>query len=157
MAVTTPFAGLEKPDELDYYDVGVFNRNSDRIDAKLKAAADDLGQKSNDGHTHAQGEVTDLPAALAGKATTATYSATIPITGWVPGTNQYTRSINVPGILPTDNPIIDIIRSSVADDREAQLEAWSCVELITTAADTITLYATAVPETALTLQIKVVR
>lgn len=157
MAETTPFAGLEKPDELDYYDIGVHNRNSDRIDAKLQAAAEDLGQKSNDGHTHAQGEITGLLAALAGKATTATYSATVPITGWVPGTNQYTRSINVPGILPTDNPIIDIIRSSVTSDREAQMKAWLGVELITTTADTITLYATAVPDTELTLQLKVVR
>lgn len=157
MAVTTPFAGLEKPDELDYYDVGVFNRNSDRIDAKLKAAAAELEQKSDDGHTHTQDEITDLPATLASKATTTTYSVTVPITGWTPGTNQYTRAISVPGILATDNPIIDIVRSPVADDREAQVEAWLCVELITTTTDTITLYATKVPETELTLQLKVVR
>ena len=109
------------------------------------------------GHTHAQAEVAGLPAALNGKAATAKYTVTLPTTGWVTGTGQYTRALSVPGILATDDPIICPVWSAVAATRQAQLAAWGYVDAIFTSANAITVYAAVVPGTALPLQIQVVR
>ena len=40
MSKFTENLGLEKPDSLDFYNVGVFNSNADKIDAAFKDAAD---------------------------------------------------------------------------------------------------------------------
>lgn len=91
------------------------------------------------------------------KATTETYTVTIPTTGWATGTDQYTVEVAVSGMLATDNPITAPIWSTTAADRENEIDAWSCVEVIETAANKIKVYANEIPETAITIQMKVVR
>lgn len=92
------------------------------------------------------------------KATTVSYTASVPAS-WVEETANggYYQIVAVGGILSTDNPIVDVVLGTDADANEAYLEAWGVVTRIVTADDSVTLYATDVPETAFTIQIKVVR
>lgn len=108
-------------------------------------------------HTHTIAQVTSLQATLNAKATTALYTVSVPITGWSTGTGQYTRTLTVTGILATDTPIVDAILSTTAATRDNQLTSLAAIELITTAANSITIYANSIPKVALTLRLKVVR
>lgn len=85
-------------------------------------------------------------------ATTETYTASVGTT-WTANT----QTVSVSGILATDNPVVDVVLGSDADANEAYLEAWGKVTRIVTADGSATLYATDVPETAFTIQLKVVR
>nr|DAK01877.1 MAG TPA: Head fiber protein [Caudoviricetes sp.] len=87
-------------------------------------------------------------------AKTVTYTATVG-TAWTAKTGYVQQTITVNGILATDNPIIDLVATTA--DFEAQQEAWSKVFKVTTAANSITLYASEATEKAISLQIKVVR
>lgn len=87
-------------------------------------------------------------------AKTVTYNATVG-TAWTAKTGYVQQTITVNGILATDNPIIDLVTSTA--DFAAQQEAWGKVFKVTTAANSITLYASEATEKAISLQIKVVR
>jgi hypothetical protein len=79
---------------------------------------------------------------------------------WVEDTvnGGYYQTIAVDGILPTDNPIVDVVLGDDVDANEFYVLAWYCVTRITTGENSITLYANRyVPETAFTIQLKVVR
>lgn len=67
----------------------------------------------------------------------------------------YSQTVSVTGITANDNPIIDIVTN--LSNYASQLEAWGKVFKITTANNSITLYATEAINIALSLQIKVVR
>lgn len=72
MSEYTKNYGLEKPDYEDYYDVGVFNKNYDRLDEEIAAANVGLDElkagKSDMGHTHETSDINDLSDVLSGKA-----------------------------------------------------------------------------------------
>lgn len=108
-------------------------------------------------HTHEISEINVLQEQLSTKATTALYLVEIPTEGWSEGTDQYTLDIVVGGMLGTDSPIAAPLYSTEAAVRANENDAWACVEVIETAKDSITVYANAVPETAVTIQMKVVR
>lgn len=114
--------------------------------------------KGGTGSTTAAGARTALgvtPANI-GAATTTTYTATIS-TSWS-GAGPYTQSVSVPGILEDDNPIVGPVLSATLETRQAQQEAWDMVSLITTSANTLHLTCDEdKPETAIPIQIKVVR
>lgn len=101
-------------------------------------------------------KLTDISNAAAQKASTATYTVTIPA-AWV-GTGPYTQTISVPGILASDNPMVDIVLTGTASTDEARLEGWGLVSRIVTSAGSIavTCYEDK-PEVALPIQMKVVR
>ena len=92
------------------------------------------------------------------KATTATYTASV-TTSWTANSGGgYYKTVSVSGILATDNPVADIVLGSDIDANALYLEAWALVTRITTASNSITLYANGdAPETAFTCQLKVVR
>jgi hypothetical protein len=90
-----------------------------------------------------------------GAATTQTYTVDVP-TGWTSGA-EFSTTVAVADILATDNPIADIVTGSDVDANAAYLAAWGAVTRITTADGSITLYASAEPSTAFTVQLKVVR
>ena len=101
-------------------------------------------------------QVTEIVQDEIGKldyATTETYAASVS-TSWA---SNNTQTVSVSGILATDNPVVDVVLGSDADANEAYLEAWGMVNRIVTADGSVTLYATDVPETAFTIQLKVVR
>ncbi len=87
-------------------------------------------------------------------AKTVTYTATVG-TAWTAKTGYVQQTITVNGILATDNPIIDLVTSTA--DFAAQQEAWGKVFKVTTAANSITLYASEATTTAISIQLKVVR
>lgn len=92
------------------------------------------------------------------KATTATYTASVTTSWTANSAGGYYKTVSVSGILGTDNPVADVVLGSDIDANALYLEAWALVTRITTAANSITLYANEdAPETAFTVQLKVVR
>ena len=99
--------------------------------------------------------VAGLNTSLAGKASKFLTTATIG-TVWS-GSGPYTQSITVSGVLASDAPIIDLLPSTDANTAAAELDAWSKIYRIDTAANSITVYASEVTELAVTIQILGVR
>ena len=93
-----------------------------------------------------------------GKANKATYTATIPTTGWSVSA-PYTQTISVTGMLATDTnfPVSPVYSSTLAT-RQAQQEAWGKVSMIEAGADSITVTCDEeVPTETIPIQIMVVR
>ena len=101
-----------------------------------------------------ENEISLLNTAIQNRAKTVTYTATVG-TAWTAKTGYVQQTITVNGILATDNPIIDLVATTA--DFEAQQKAWGKIFKVTTAANSITLYASEATEKAISLQIKVVR
>lgn len=93
---------------------------------------------------------------LAPNAVSMEFSATIGTT-WTGNTAPYSQVVSVPGLLASDAPIVDIVPSNSFSTAEAQLEAYGTIYRIVTGVDTMTVYATEKTETAIPIQIKVVR
>lgn len=93
------------------------------------------------------------------RATTASYTATFPVSGWS-SSSPYTQTVNVSGILSTDNPIVDIDMSNAqnADDWAALIESWNFVGRITANQGSVTMYCyDDKPTVNITIFLKVVR
>lgn len=97
-----------------------------------------------------------IDTAVGSKAETTTYSATIGTT-WTGVDAPYTQTILVEGILATDNPLVDVVLSDTYATAVSQQEDFAKIFRITTAAGSITVYATEQTTVALTIQLKVVR
>ena len=93
--------------------------------------------------------ITDL-----GFAVSATYQAAIG-TSWTTKSGYVQQTITVAGMKSTDNPIMDLIAST--SGFEAEQEAYGKIFKITTALNAITVYASEATETAINVQLKVVR
>lgn len=103
-------------------------------------------------------EATEAQVTANTKATTATYSVSVDTVWNSYSAGGYYQTISVSGIKSSDNPIADVILGTDVDANALYIEAWSRVTRITTAANSITLYANGdAPETAFTIQLKVVR
>lgn len=123
-------------------------------------------------HTHTIANVTGLQAALDEKATDsqittlqtsinekaakAYYTATLE-TAWTGSDAPYTQTVNVPGLLATDKPVVDVEASAIPATAEAELTAFGKIYRIETADGQLTAYASDAPTTAITLQILCVR
>lgn len=100
-----------------------------------------------------------LVGQVVGAAQTVTYTVTTS-TSWASDTTNggYYQIIAVNGIRSTDNPIADIVLSSNISTNKAALEAWALVTRITTANNSVTLWANGdAPTTSFSFQLKVVR
>ena len=86
------------------------------------------------------------------------YSATLSADGgdWTSDSNGFYTDLTVAGLLATDTPIIDldIDTSGNIGDQERD---WSKVYKATASADSLRVYATEVPDNAITIKIMVVR
>lgn len=100
-----------------------------------------------------------LSASDVGAASTTTYTAAVSTTWTADSTNGgFYQTVSVSGILADDNPIADVVLGSDVAANALYTEAWGLVTRITTAADSITLYANgSAPTTAFNIQLKVVR
>lgn len=113
--------------------------------------------------SYSTGNVDITPASIGARAVAnspeTVYTVTIPAAGWSGSTSAgYQRSYTVSGILATDTPTIGLNTAGVsASGVSAYRLAFSLVYRIETQNDSIRLYATAVPSTAIPLLIKVVR
>lgn len=115
----------------------------------IETTADNSARVSQEALTEAQAS-----------AKTITYQASIPNTLWTEDAvnGGYFCNIAVQGILPTDNPIADVVLDIDTDANLLYINSWSMVSRIVTSTDAITLYAhKGVPTTAFTIQLKVVR
>ena len=94
-----------------------------------------------------------------GAARTETYTVSVPTSWTADSTNGgYYQTVYVSGILATDNPIVDVVLGSNIDTNKQAIEAWGQITRITTAANSITLYANeSAPTTEFNIQLKVVR
>lgn len=91
-----------------------------------------------------------------GAAATVTYTATVTAT-WTASESYYYQTITVSGILATDNPIVDIKCGSDNAANVVYSENMGKVFRITTAANSITVWATEAISSAFPIQLKVVR
>ena len=93
-----------------------------------------------------------------GGSMSVTYTAEIG-TVWATGdSSEYLQTIEIPGILATDNPIVDLIQSTSIETAKNELDAWSLVSKITTQNDNITVYCyDSAPSININIQILCVR
>jgi hypothetical protein len=109
-------------------------------------------------HTHVISDVTNLQTTLDAKATTVTLTATALETGWTGSEAPFSQEITgVTGLTTTDNPTIDLTFSGTYATDETRNTEWGKVYRAVTGTNSITLFATEVPEADLPFQIKVVR
>ena len=85
-----------------------------------------------------------------------TYTAAVGTT-WTGSEAPYTQTITVSGMTATDNPIVDVVLNSDYDTATTELEEYAKIYKITTAANSITVYATDKTENAINIQLKVVK
>ena len=102
------------------------------------------------------GVTSAIQTQLNGKATTVTYTASVGTT-WTGSEAPYTQTITVSGITANDNPIVDVVLSSDFDTASSQLTDYGKIYRITTAANSITVYASETTEAAVSIQLKCVR
>ena len=94
--------------------------------------------------------------AIQSRATTVTYNAAIPLS-WS-SSAPYTQTVSVPGILSTDNPIVDIVLSDDAATAKSELENYGKISDITTNNGNIIIRCLEEkPEVVFNIQLKVVR
>ena len=100
----------------------------------------------------------DMLALLASvTATTALFAVTIPVAGW---TEEAPFSVTIPveGMLASDTPLTDIVQSGNESSDALIRDAWTKITRITTADDSITVYAAEeVPDVEVPIQMRVVR
>lgn len=93
-----------------------------------------------------------------GAASVTSYEVTVPTSGWTNGTDGYYKTISVSGIAANDEPIVDVILDSTLANNKLYLAAWYKISKITTADDSITLYAFEdAPTTQFKIKLKVVK
>lgn len=149
--------GLTEGEEIEISSSGYTLRCNTSADDTLDITL--LGTKPSDAITvklvshvaHAGWSIEDLSAG--------TYSTTISVaaTDWVGDVAPYLQEISVPGLLATDNPIIDIVSSDTYADAQAQMDAWAEIYKMTAGNGTLTVYANSATETAIPIQILCVR
>lgn len=103
---------------------------------------------------------TTAAAALAalGGATMTLINVSVNTTWSTNSSGGYMKTVTASGVLATDVPVVGIVMSSDVSAATLQGKAFANVNRITTAANSITLYAfTTAPTTAFTLQMLIVR
>lgn len=93
---------------------------------------------------------------IADGAVTKFFTAQIGTT-WTGSAAPYTQTITVSGILASDKPIVDLVPSSTFATAENEISNFTKIYRITTAANSITVYATEKTDVALNIQMGVHR
>lgn len=82
----------------------------------------------------------ELNERISDKASTASYTATFTAAGWS-ASAPYTQTVNVAGMLATDDPFVDVSLSGASGTEATdRLEAWTCVGRVTANAGSVTAY-----------------
>ena len=93
-----------------------------------------------------------------GKANTTTLKATIKASAFLGGNSPFKQTIEVKGILESDNPIAGVVYDDDTEVALRQREAWGNVQRITCGNDSITVYCfEEKPTTDIPIQLKVIR
>lgn len=93
---------------------------------------------------------------IADGAVTKFFTAQIGTT-WTGSAAPYTQTITVSEILASDKPIVDLVPSSTFATAEKEISNYAKIYRITTAANSITVYATEATDVALNIQMGVHR
>ena len=129
--------------------------------SSLEELADKLGVRGTISISKGGTGATTATAALKalGGASTETYIASISSSSWLVNSNGgYYKTVTVPGIVASDNPVADIILSTDVTASRLQLEAWACVSHIVTDEGQITIYCfDGAPTVAMSVQFLCVR
>lgn len=124
----------------------------------VQLTASDVGAATTSAVEAAQTTANEAKTAVNNKASTVTYTVSVPASWGENIAGGYMQTVTVNGMLATDNPIADVILGADVEANVAYMAAWACVTRITTAANSITLYANGeAPATAFTMQLKAVR
>lgn len=75
---------------------------------------------------YVEGVTSNIQEQLNSKATTASYKATLPASGWS-ASAPYTQTVNVAGILETDEPFYDVSMLDSTIDAPTLIEAFGCI------------------------------
>lgn len=136
--------------------IGAVSTNPQTLsDAKKAQAAANIGALTTQEQSLSAAQKAQVITNI-GAATRQLLTATLS-TEWTGSAAPYTKTVAVSGVLGTDAPVIDLAASETPATAEAELEAYGLIYLITTADGSITAYASEKPETALTLQLLIVR
>ena len=79
-----------------------------------------------------------ITTALSGKASVSTYSATLLASGWTGSSAPYTQTVNVSGILSTDNTFAYVVFSNDTSTAVNESGQWGFVSQMTTSNGSIT-------------------
>ena len=85
-----------------------------------------------------------------------TYTANVTTT-WTGSAAPYTQTITVSGMTANDNPVVDVVPSTTYATATSQIAEYGKIYKITTAANSITVYATEKTETTVPIQLKCIR
>ena len=122
----------------------------------MKASTEQAEEGAVDTHFMTPLKTAQAIAALSGGAVSETLTVTLDSGNWS-GTAPVTQTVNVTGILETDNPIIDIVFSGTYNTDTARAIEWNKIYRIDTLNAQITAFAIEAPLINLPIQIKVVR
>lgn len=143
--IEIPETGLEGYATEEYVTNAISSKaDTTYVDTQVSAIEDTLEGKADASYLNEQ--ISNLTAEIGKKVTAKSFTATIPATGWST-TFPYVLDVTVTGISASDNPKIKPSLSTTAATAMAQLEAWNCIDNITTGANKITCtcyYATPV-------------
>lgn len=121
MATETTNYKLVKPDETEFYDIGVFNANADKID---KAIKDMEGKIPTDLPPDLSGEIEKINKTLGNKLNKrTTIDATIPASGWTGASAPYTVNIIVTQLTGAADELVEVYVPHTATLE--QKTAWS--------------------------------
>lgn len=131
------------------------------IPVSSEAGAETVAQRLSGLNTALQTKISsaDALSAIGQKASTQRFSATLSASGWS-SSAPYTQTVNVSGLLATDDPFVDVSLSgaSTTSAATALMEAWGFVGRVNAGAGTITAYCyEEKPTVAIPLILKVVR
>ncbi len=133
--------------------------NKTQTDNLLDTKVDKVTGKGLSTEDYTTAEKTKLAGieSEANKTVVALYNTTLSSSGWSSSV-PYTQTVSIQGILATDVPVVDVVLSSTTSTAKSQLEAWSCVSKIETAAGSITATCLEeLPAIDIPIQLKVVR
>lgn len=97
-------------------------------------------------------------AKIAANAVSATYTATIPTSGWTDSSQYFSQTVTISGLLASDAPIVDLNGAGLTPTvKKQQQEEWGKVYQVYAAANSLTLYADGKPECDLAVKILCIR
>ena len=90
-------------------------------------------------------------------ASSVSYTATLPSSGWAGSAAPYSQTITINGLLATDEPIMDVVMSGTYSTDSARSEEWGYLYRAVAAANSLTVYASEKPTIDLPIRLKVIR
>lgn len=109
----------------------VMSQNSVTDALSNKANSNDLATVATSGSYSDLSNTPTIPSV-------SNYSATLLSSGWVGASAPYTQTVNVTGILSTDNTLANIVLSSDTTTAQSQLTNWAYVSKMETSNGSVT-------------------